>query len=1538
MILNWRAIRPLNGSRARGFEELCAQLARAESPAGLRFERKGTPDAGVECYTVLNDDTEWGWQAKHFDTLGDSQWKQLDDSVETALKKHPRLVQYFVCVPLDLSDARIPRKMSARQRWDKHVQTWTRWASDRGMNVKFVYWGSSKLLELLAQSQHVGLVKFWFDVQGFDKVWFTARLDDALKTAGPRYTPEINVALPIISKFDAFGRTEEFFEQIKACALEIRKKLQAFEYSEPEFSDPTLDAFVSELSSKVKAILTELSAVTVQPIGDLPFQQIADQMATTEATTEKLERLLLEREQEQEATSQTGADALTSPYRRNPFRERHYRLIGLSSELAKTREILKHAEEVAGHSLMILNGDAGTGKTHLLCDVAKQRVAAGRPTILLMGQRFVSKDAPWVQIFQQLDLHDISAEEFVGALEAAAQAACCRTLVMIDAINEGSGRLIWPTHLAAFLASLERSPWIGIVLSIRSSYEKIIIPEEIRDRAVGVTHQGFVDHEYDATRTFFKHYELELPSTPLLTPEFRNPLFLKTLCQGLHARGEHRLPRGFHGITAVFDLYLSAINDRLAGLLDFDPKDALVRRTLESFANALVASEERWLTRTKAKEIVNALLPGRDFERSLYRGLVSEGVLIEEGWWREGAADEEVVFVAYERFADHLVAKALLDEHLDTSAPAVAFSPGAPLAFICDKSAYVAPGLLEAMCIQIPECTGQELTSLAPKSVDRRNMRYAFRQSLVWRAPTAFSQDTVKALNDSIRTQYDWDDSLDVLLTVAMLPDHPFNAHFLDQRLRRDTMPERDAWWSIYLHHAWGNRGAVDRLVDWASSLTQSTVLDDETVDLSATTLAWMLTTSNRFLRDRATKALVNLLTGRLDAVARLVQQFDDVDDLYVKERVYAVAYGTAMRSHDPREIGRLAKCVYDHVFASGSPPAHILLRDYARGVVERAIYVGADIQVDERLIRPPYKSVWPIIPTEDDIKPLLPNWSRGSHDNGDLEWARNRIGSSVMDDDFAYYVIGTNLPSSNWLSLRLDEPIWQSPEDHLAMILDDFSEEETAAWEAYDLSRRLYRPKLIDAIRSVSLAEDVADDPSHKTISTEDPDSGLESAEEERGAAKAKLVSVLTKEHVDALEPVLTVMKNNRGRHPPYFDLRQIQRYVLWRVFNLGWTADHFGHFDRFSIGYHGRGASKAERIGKKYQWIAYHEIMALVADNFQYREQFRESDGDRAYEGPWQEHLRDIDPSCTLRAIPGGTSWDAHSLAWWGSIQYENWGAPHQPNEWIVCRDDLPKVEELLSVTNPQDGTRWLNVNGYFSWRQRIPIDQEITDVERREFWYICTGYLIRAEDAEAFLKWSEGVDFWGCWMPEPPVVYRMFLGEHVWSSASRYFQKPYFGDDGWAQPDRNCCPLKLQMVAFEYLKEASGFDCSVDESYTLRLPASYLVNGLGLQWSGAGADYLDAEGQLAAFDPTAHDNGPTALLLREDLLKEFLTREGLMLCWTVLGEKRVIGAGHTPGYNFSLRITRAFVLSDNGPVGFLSDKVYNYRTGAGTKEDVP
>ena len=227
MTLKWSDVKPLEGSQHKGFEELCAQLARAESPDVAEFRRKGSPDAGVECYSILPDGCEWGWQAKYFGVLKNSQWSQLDKSVRTALDMHPKLVRYHICVPLDRPDARTVRQQSAMQRWDARVKKWCEWADERGMCVEFIWWGSSELIERLSKNEHLGRRYFWFGEHGFDQSWFQALLDEAVRTAGPRYTPEIHIDLPIAHDLETFSRSPLVFDIIKSLARGIRNEFRS---------------------------------------------------------------------------------------------------------------------------------------------------------------------------------------------------------------------------------------------------------------------------------------------------------------------------------------------------------------------------------------------------------------------------------------------------------------------------------------------------------------------------------------------------------------------------------------------------------------------------------------------------------------------------------------------------------------------------------------------------------------------------------------------------------------------------------------------------------------------------------------------------------------------------------------------------------------------------------------------------------------------------------------------------------------------------------------------------------------------------------------------------------------------------------------------------------------------------------------------------------------------------------------------------------------------------------------------------------------
>src|SRR5437763_9967290 len=57
-------------------------------------------------------------------------------------------------------------------------------------------------------------------------------------------------------------------------------------------------------------------------------------------------------------------------------------------------------------------------------------------------------------------------------------------------------------------------------------------------------------------------------------------------------------------------------------------------------------------------------------------------------------------------------------------------------------------------------------------------------------------------------------------------------------------------------------------------------------------------------------------------------------------------------------------------------------------------------------------------------------------------------------------------------------------------------------------------------------------------------------------------------------------------------------------------------------------REARKPERIGKKYQWIAFHELLGLLTENYRWHPQ-HEHERAAQCPGGWAMGIRDIDPS---------------------------------------------------------------------------------------------------------------------------------------------------------------------------------------------------------------------------------------------------------------------------------------------------------------------
>ena len=91
-----------------------------------------------------------------------------------------------------------------------------------------------------------------------------------------------------------------------------------------------------------------------------------------------------------------------------------------------------------------------------------------------------------------------------------------------------------------------------------------------------------------------------------------------------------------------------------------------------------------------------------------------------------------------------------------------------------------------------------------------------------------------------------------------------------------------------------------------------------------------------------------------------------------------------------------------------------------------------------------------------------------------------------------------------------------------------------------------------------------------------------------------------------------LPLMQHHYGRFPT----EGIRNWVVKRAYELGFDVNLHGAYDRFAKKWTFRNSDKRiDRIGKKYQWIAFYEIMGILADNYKYEDDYA-NEGSGGYE----------------------------------------------------------------------------------------------------------------------------------------------------------------------------------------------------------------------------------------------------------------------------------------------------------------------------------
>jgi hypothetical protein len=650
-------------------------------------------------------------------------------------------------------------------------------------------------------------------------------------------------------------------------------------------------------------------------------------------------------------------------------------------------------------------GDAGFGKTHLCCHVCRERLESGLPAVLVLGKHFTTEQPLEQQLLSILDIPPTySWNDFLRALESVARAYRTRIPIIIDGLNEATAggvfSRVWQRGLPGLCRELSHFESVVLVTTCRNSYRREVWGENSPQNFAYV--HGFeMENVREAVGKYFHAYKIkaDLTATPLY--QFRHPIYLKIYCEVANPerREEKQVYVGEQSLFETFDAYLRQCNEAVCRRFGFRHGTQLVVPALNRLATYLWERHTRRVPLSEATELIDGKrLDELRWETSRTRACESEGLLVCRDWGNRG--DE--LFFTYDLLGGYLIARALLDKHRNDL-----------------EEFFNAADTVRVLYTD-------EHSSLHPMHEDIRRSLAALLPAHLNRYLHDITDNEI-AFSDSVAALFeiapkDVDDSCTALVAqlfakeqnrVALLErsastffhvSHPLNARFWHERLRDMPMHERDISWTEYVRSAAEGHGERLHLFEERCRNRDGVAeRDKERLDLQALGVLWLLTSTVRPLRDKATRALYWYGRRFPQSFFNLLIDSFAINDPYVLERMLAAAYGIAMaRQHDwddlsfaKGDLPQWGRALYERMFAPTSPNAttHILSRDYAHWTIEIALLHHPNLltQEERERIQSPYQ--------EGGIR----EWGESE----DLDRDKYREGNAPLGMDFDNYTLG---------------------------------------------------------------------------------------------------------------------------------------------------------------------------------------------------------------------------------------------------------------------------------------------------------------------------------------------------------------------------------------------------------------------------------------------------------------------------------------------------------------------------------------------------
>ena len=984
--MDFKQIIPRLGSKTEAFEEVCCQLARRSADGDFHRLHGAGGDGGIECY-VDTPDGRCGWQAKYVFTT-DALIRQASKSLTTARAVHPTLARFVLCFPFDPTGPTSRRGRSGTEKLNDWRSEQEDAARSNGRQLVIEVWSLSTLRELLLDHDPFGGLRFFFfGTLSFSDDWFADDLQRAFATAGPRYTPELNVETDLYKWIAAFGRETSWAEAVATNLSPIREAEKSLGYvlRQPSqesdhhagWPDNTLEVTRS-LVGRMQSVLNGLENPTSMAMAH--YEGAITELSNVITELRDVEAALV-----RDVEDRHGAGALDSASWRQFMSE--YMVSFPAAHLDGVRDLIDAIQTfvvwlrspecaLAFQDFFVLAGDPGTGKTHGICDAAMRRHEGGLRTCIVFGHQFANQPDPWSRVAESLGQPlSLGTDHLLDCLDAAGEASGCPLLLCIDAINETKPLSYWKNQIASMVQRVRTRPNLRLCLVCKTPYLGRCLPDG-GDHSV-VIHHGFAGIERQACQSYFRHYGLRPPIAPILQPELSNPLYLRLVCETLTAAGQDRLPAGWSGGgTSIIRDFLGQKASQFA--IDFEnARSGVSTACLMKIVRESAAAETASVPWTTARALIEPDVSDPD---AVLTWLVNEALLIEDVSDGVGWEQDSVLRPAFERLGDFLVATELLARIPDGELDKAARSQGILHSWLKDSTAIENNrGVLAEFAVLAAERNpGLELADLAPDPECYDDLASIATKALVYRDPSSFTSTTARLIRHGLGTAALAYDAMDAVLSCAWRPSS-IDAMWLHRFLGRATMVDRDAFWCGYLHERFESGLVVMNLISAVDELS----LDDIEPPIAerwAITLLWFTAAADRRVKDRATRGATSILTSVTSIIPDVVERFLDIDDDEIRERVLLCCYGAMLLSRNADAVHQTASFLYQRYMRTPADFDNALIRDHIRCICELSVKLSSEASreiVPEAITKHPASGTWPLeFPNDEDVE----KWAKTLH------------------------------------------------------------------------------------------------------------------------------------------------------------------------------------------------------------------------------------------------------------------------------------------------------------------------------------------------------------------------------------------------------------------------------------------------------------------------------------------------------------------------------------------------------------------------------